>query len=285
MKQIGPSFSHVNLVRREAGKELKEWSKPTLIEDILKSEPYAVASYDELVRNVAQIHHRNRNFTLFYRGQSADHREDGKTIIVPSIYRKKEGKSKLQLKENFKKLEHFSDALKAKLNTQEKKLAGTLMLNKYPEIAWSVLQHYGVCATPLLDLSHSLHVACSFAFDGNSGKTGVIYVLGMPFATDALGYNSYEELVNIRLLSVCPPQAQRPFFQEGFLAGAFPNYKLDEPARVNQFDFGRRLVAKFEIPINDDFWGAGFTQIPNQKLYPPDDKMLDITLQIKGGDA
>jgi hypothetical protein len=61
------------------------------------------------------------------------------------------------------------------------------MLNKYPEIAWSLLQHYEICDTPLLDLTHSLHVSCSFAFDSNEGETGIIYVLGMPWQTDAIG--------------------------------------------------------------------------------------------------
>ncbi len=259
---------------------VKDWSKATQVDEILKSAPFAVTTYDELVRNVAQIHHRNRNFTLFYRGQSTDHKEDGKTVIMPSIYRKKTGKTKLLLKENFKVLEEYSAELIKKLNDREKKLAGTVMLSKYPEIAWSILQHYEVCPTPLLDISHSLHVACSFAFDRNKGETGIIYVLGMPYVTDAIGYNSYEELVNIRLLSVCPPLAHRPFFQEGYLAGPFPNYKLDICGRIKQFDFGRRLIAKFEIPIKKDFWGAGFTQIPVDKLYPKDDRVLDICNEI-----
>ena len=280
MKQVSPTFSHVNLQKKAKPTIYTDWAKPTIIDDILKSAPLVVETYDELVRNVAQIHHRNRNFTLFYRGQFSDHKEVGKTVIMPSIYRKKAEETKLPLKENFKILAEYSAALIEKLNEREKRLAGTTMLNKYPEIAWSILQHYEVCSTPLLDLSHSLHVACSFAFDRNKEKTGIIYVLGMPYATDAIGYNSYEELVNIRLLSVCPPQAHRPFFQEGYLAGPFPNYKLDVPSRIKQFDFGRRLIAKFEIPIDKKFWGAGFTKIPNEKLYPKDDLVLKICKEI-----
>jgi hypothetical protein len=156
------------------------------------------------------------------------------------------------------------------------------MLNKYPEIAWSLLQHYEICDTPLLDLTHSLHVACSFAFDRNEGEFGIVYVLGMPWPTDAISYNTYEELVNIRLLSVCPPQAQRPFFQEGYLAGPFPNYQINDPDRVNQFDFARRLIAKFEIPIrNLNFWGIGFSRIPSEKLYQANDLVKNICEELK----
>ena len=155
------------------------------------------------------------------------------------------------------------------------------MVNSYPEIAWALLQHYEKCDTPLADLTHSLHVACSFAFDRNTGSTGIVYVLGMPWQNDAIGYNSFEEVVNLRLLNVCPPSAQRPFFQEGYLAGPFPNYKLDDPSRSNQFDFNRRLLAKFEIPISEKFWGEDFKKIPPKKLYQNDDKILKLLEPIE----
>jgi hypothetical protein len=84
------------------------------------------------------------------------------------------------------------------------------------------------------------------------------------------------------LLSVCPPQAQRPFFQEGYLAGHFPNYQLDNPKRVEQFDFSRRLIAKFEIPMNNkNFWGRGFSRIPRVKLYQNNDEIKRICETLK----
>ena len=178
-------------------------------------------------------------------------------------------------------LDEKVEKLKVCLKNQSNKILGLQMINKYPEISWSLLQHYEVCDTPLLDLSRSLHVACSFAQDANAGDTGIVYVLGMPWQLDAVGYNSHEELVNIELLTVCPPQAQRPFFQEGYLVGPFPNYQLDHPQRRRQFDFARRLVAKFKIPNTPDFWDEGFTQIPASKLYPPNDPMYDLCKLIK----
>lgn len=283
MRQINHSFSHLNLERKSNKLSDKEWAKPMSLEDIINSEPRRVETYDDLVKDVAQILHHNRNYVLFYRGQGNDYKNDvGETIILPSIYRKKPDEKRLMLKERFEMLEEKVIKLKQVFKEQVLQLAGTTMLNKYPEIAWSLLQHYEICETPLLDLTHSLHVACSFAFDKNTNETGIIYVLGLPWQTDAIGYNTYEELMNLRLLSVCPPQAQRPFFQEGYLTGPFPNYQLDNPKRVEQFDFARRLIAKFQIPItNENFWGVGFDRIPSEKLYQDNDEIKRICESLK----
>lgn len=282
MKSLTTAFSHINLEQKSSSLTDKEWAKPFPLDEILKSPPRKVKTYDDLVKDVAQILYRHRNLTLFYRGQSHDHKNvDGKSTILPSIYRKGKGESRLLLKERFKQLADCVQQLRTQFADQKIKLAGTSLINKYPEIGWSILQHYEVCPTPLVDITHSLHVACSFAFDRNTGKTGIVYVLGMPWSTDAIGYNTYEELVNIRLLSVCPPQAQRPFFQEGYLAGPFPNYRLDDTSRVDQFDLARRVIAKFEIPIDEGFWGQGFVRIPSAKLYQGVDAVKDICDKVK----
>lgn len=279
MRRLPRVFSHLNInSRRDDG---ERWSAPYKVDEVAASQALRVETYDELVKKVAQILHRHRNLTLFYRGQKKDYKADGKTSILPIIYRKSDDKKILDLKNRFEVLKHRSQELVSAFNKSKIKFAGTTLINKYPEITWSILQHYGVCYTPLLDITHSLHVACSFAFDENHGKTGVIYVLGMPWVTDSIGYNTYEELVNIRLLSVCPPQATRPFFQEGYLTGPFPNYRLDDPARKDQFDFARRLIGKFEIPITDKFWGSGFNRIPNLKLYPIEDRIFELCRKLK----
>ena len=275
MKIISSSFSHINLEKKKDKAIDRRWVRAISLEEILRSEPKKVETYDELVTDVAQILFYNRGLTLYYRGQSKDYKKDEMTTLMPSIYRKKEDE-RLMLKDKFNILNDKVIEIKKTFKDSKVKYAGTSMLNKYPEIAWSLLQHYEICDTPLLDITHSLHVACSFAFDRNRNKTGIVYVLGMPWQTDALGYNTFEELLNVKLLGVCPPQAQRPFFQEGYLAGPFPNYQLDNPKRVAQFDFARRLIAKFEIPIDSKFWGAGFNRIPSQKLYQPHDKIFEL---------
>jgi hypothetical protein len=279
MRSIKTSFCHINLDLKDDKPNNPTWSKTRNLDEILMSHPRRVNTYDQLVNDVAQIHYRNRERVLFYRGQSVDYMSDNKTIILPTIYRLK-GEKRLMLKERFKTLEIKTAELKKAFRESKIKYAGTRMINQYPEIAWSMLQHYNVCDTPLLDLTHSLHVACSFAFDRNEGDTGVIYVLGMPWQFDALGYHSFDELLNLRLLSISPPKAQRPFFQEGYLAGPFPNYRLDSPGRKEQFDFARRLIAKFEIPIEDSFWGQGFSKIPHDKLYQETDEIKNICESI-----
>lgn len=113
-----------------------------------------------MVKDVAQILHRNRNLSLYYRGQSHDYKDEGKTTVHPSVYRKKQGEEKLMLKQRFKLLKERVSGLQKLFRDSTIKYAGTSLLNKYPEIAWSLLQHYEICDTPLLDLTHSLHVAC-----------------------------------------------------------------------------------------------------------------------------
>lgn len=180
MRSILPTFSHINLEKRKSKLNGKEWAKPLPLDEVLKSVPMRVNTYDDLVKNVAQILHRNRNLIFYYRGVSKDYMVNGKTTILPSIYRKKKDEKRLNLKNRFIALDDNVKVLKKLFAKEEFKLAGTLMLNKYPEIAWSLLQHYEICGTPLLDLTHSLHVACSFAFDRNKGDT----VLVVPFQMD-----------------------------------------------------------------------------------------------------
>ncbi len=279
MKSIIKSYSHINLDYKKYGISPDRRSKPVVSEEILKSVPLYVDKYDTLVKYVAQIQYRSRNMNLFFRGQSKDYMIDGKTLIMPSIYRFN-ADERSNLKQRFGNLGKKVDELRHLFNSRAVKFVGTQLINKYPEVAWAILQHYEICPTPLLDITHSLHVACSFAFDRNESDFGIIYLLGMPWQNDPIGYNSNEELVNLKLLGVSPPQAQRPYFQEGYLTGPFPNYKLDEPSRINQFDFGRRLVAKFKIPINKSFWGTGFNRIPSEKLYQKEDKILELCKTI-----
>lgn len=277
MRSIQKSYCHLNLESLHAENKVEGWYKPIPLNDILTSEPKKVATYDELVMNVAQILHRNREHIVFYRGQNTDHKvgnaENSRTSILPSIYRKCRGQKKLLLKKRFIKLNQKVQVLREVVKASHKPLSGRHFIYKYDEIAWAILQHYEVCETPLLDLTHSLHVACSFAFHNNLYKTGIIYLLGMPKQLDNFGINTFEELINLRLLSITPPEAKRPFFQEGYLAGPYPNHELDITTKINQFDFARRLIAKFEIPIKDDFWGSGFYKIPSDKLFPTDDEI------------
>jgi len=60
-----------------------------------------------------------------------------------------------------------------------------------------------------------LRVACSFATMDNENEFAYIFVFGLPYFTNRITINSEHDIINIRLLSICPPTALRPYFQEG----------------------------------------------------------------------
>ena len=64
-------------------------------------------------------------------------------------------------------------------------------------IQWSILQHYEVCPTPLLDLTHSLRVACSFAFLNSEDADPLVFVFGLPYITNRVSINSEQDLISL----------------------------------------------------------------------------------------
>lgn len=140
------------------------------------------------------------------------------------------------------------------------------------------MQHYKVCPTPFLDITQSLLVACSFAFFDSSEEV-ILYVLGMPYNTNRISRNSEHEIIDIRLLSICPPEALRPYFQEGYLAGTDGiDYRV---INKTQYDFNRRLLAKYKLMEASRFWSDGFHQLSPDALYPENDPISRICERIK----
>jgi hypothetical protein len=106
----------------------------------------------------------------------------------------------------------------------------------------------------------------------NSG-TGFVYVIGVPYPTGTITHVVDEDLKLFRLQAACPPSAQRPHFQEGFLVGSC--YVNDEELRANQ-NLSRRLITRFHIPHKSNFWMKGlFDPIPRDALLPKEDKNFD----------
>ncbi len=68
-----------------------------------------------------------------------------------------------------------------------------------------------------------------------------------------------------------------PHFQEGYLLGSFPSRAIKKESFL---DFGRRLIAKIELPVRG-FWDTDFKAIPNNALYPHNDDVQKICLEIK----
>ena len=85
-------------------------------------------------------------------------------------------------------------------------------------------------------------------------------------------------MIHIRLLSICPPQALRPHFQEGYLAGT--DEITDTYDKKTELDFNNRLIVKFELPEEKRFWGRNFHKIPEASLYPKSDPIKALCDEI-----
>jgi hypothetical protein len=165
---------------------------------------------------------------------------------------------------------------------RQKNLVGYDRLTEFQELCWAVLQHYEVCKTPLLDITNSIQAAASFALR-HDPATGILYVLGFPHINDSISFYVVEELLNIKLLSICPPDAQRPYFQGGFLVSTFPSRVSQKRASL---DVACRLIAKFRIgwgkpETSWDFWGENYEPIPDGALFPANDRVESICKKIK----
>lgn len=244
--------------------------------DIRESDPVKISSFRDLVKAVARIANHNPDYSLFFRGQGKDYKlSSGASSFYPTILRSPgRSLSNKELQERYETLDLCSTELIDRLASLQ--IENLNKLKKFPELIWSILQHYEVCPTPLVDFTHSLRVASSFALN-DVNDAAYIFVFAFPYPNGTISYFTEEELLNVRLLSACPAEALRPHFQEGYLLGSFPSR-----ARKKQpfLDFGRRLIAKFEIPKNS-FWSQDFHAIPNSALYPPHDEIADICTQIK----
>lgn len=261
--------------------------QPELTEELLQhfedpkrvgqSDPFPVSTFRELVEHTAKLAFKNKDHLIFYRGQAIDFKnKGGSSSFYPNIYRG-EHLSIRELENRFAILKGASEELVELF--QSENIEGYRELKRRKAVQWSVLQHYEVCHTPYLDFTHSLRVACSFATLDNKEEYAYIFVFGFPYLTNRISINSEHDLINIRLLSICPPTALRPYFQEGYLAGTDDITTIYESKA--ELDFNNRLIAKFRIPNNDDFWGKGFDKIPKKSLYPSNDPIFKLCDQIK----
>jgi hypothetical protein len=107
--------------------------------------------------------------------------------------------------------------------------------------------------------------------------SGIVYVFGMPNTNGSISYYADEEMINLRLLSICPPVALRPHYQESYLVGTFPTTVVTR--RRVQYDVSRRLLAKYEI-IKRRFWDNDFQEIPKEALFPKNDEMEKVAKRI-----
>jgi hypothetical protein len=202
--------------------------------------------------------------------------------MYPSLYRKPG--ATLDQDELIHRLAVLDDSRKLLIeNFLEAKYEGYLKLRKFSEICWAILQHYEVCHTPLLDLTQSLRAAASFVV-GDLSTVGYVYVLGFPHPHGSISYFVEDELLLIKLSGICPPEASRPYFQEGYLVGTFPyefgTFPYESYRKHPRFDVASRIIAKFEVG-GSQFWNDDFSPIPHGALFPVNDNMNELCEEIR----
>jgi hypothetical protein len=248
---------------------------------IIHAEPYPVSRYSDLVKHIARLAYINKDSLLFFRGQERIYRNKaGGASFYPSIYRG-EQLERTMVASRFQLLDRASQRLRDLFAAGA--IDGHQEVTRKLLIRWSILQHYEICATPLFDLTHSIRVACSFAQSAAPGRKAHVFVFGLPYVTNRISANSEHDLVVVRLLSICPPTALRPYFQEGYLA-ATADVTADYEDK-SELDFNRRLIAQFEIPTGASFWGAGLKRIGLAELYPVEDSIGQLCKSIRRGMA
>jgi hypothetical protein len=253
------------------------------LEEVRKGEGLYVRSYAELVEHVAELSFNNPEYLLFFRGQSVDYRIDSLTTIHTALFRsyKPDGRlNTLEIKNRFSLLENAEEAIAERFNLPEKfNQTVRERIQKYSILRWALLQHYGVCLTPLLDITHSLRVACSFAFQEGGGEP-FIFVLGLPQISGSITTSSEHGIQVLRLLSICPPIALRPHYQEGYLVGEFPTISFQQKAHYDraELDMANRLVCKFRLAKHEKFWSSSFGEIPREALFPDDRDQVKIAM-------
>ncbi|MEO0752850.1 MAG: FRG domain-containing protein [Pseudomonadota bacterium] len=255
---------------------------------VLRRDPgHFVKTYFELAAKIAELQFHNRDHVILFRGQSADYPSSkGGSMLKASIFRHASSQSfsLALLKRRFKRLEIAERYLVDRYNEQQ--LLGRERIMRHRILRWSVLQHYEVCDTPLLDVTNSLRVAASFASHHNSSDA-FLFAIAVPNLSGAITASSEAGMQIVRLSSACPPNAIRPHVQEGYLLGEYPEIVgPDQSGKYSYYemDFGRRLLGKFRFKPTGEFWHSeNYTMASEEALYPKQrrDPMLLLTREIK----
>lgn len=229
-------------------------------ESVAQRDGVFVKDYAELINKIASLAFKNPQYLLFFRGQQQDYKTGYSTTLLPAIFRNQIG----DLEQRYRSLMHAENLLKNHYSFD-----GTKGIRTHGILRWAILQHYVIHSTPLLDVTYSPRVACSFACIEKSTEPTYVYVLGLPQISGSISVSSEHQIQNIRLLSVCPPIARRPHYQEGHLIGDYPTLGYDEKMEIDlhEVDFNRRLVCKFMLNPKGDF-----QTIPRDFLFPSSDK-------------
>lgn len=246
---------------------------------------HCVSSFVDLATKIAELQFRNSDYVLLFRGQAHDYRNlKGFTSLKPSLFRSSKGNpSQSVLQQRYSQLESAERHLASTYARYG--YLGKQRLQRTKLVRWAILQHYEVCPTPLLDVTHSLRIAASFATHGATDDA-YLYVLGLPYLGGGMTASAEAGLQAVRLSSVCPPSAVRPHLQEGYLLGEYPEmsgFQQKELYRHYEIDFGRRLIAKFRFDPTKFWSDKYFPLVEAAALYPSKDQdpLLRLSLEVK----
>jgi hypothetical protein len=231
---------------------------------------HEVSSYRILLQKVAALSYYNSRFRILFRGQSKDYtmnhkgEEIGRSSLYPSILRSSGPTDrKAELSRRFAVLSDAEEKLKSCLSLGE--------LHRDQILRWAILQHYEVVATPLIDLTQSLQTALSFALFENRDEA-YIFALAFPQLTSLISVSIESMTQVIDFTQVCPPEALRPHFQSGVLAGDYPIGDRIEATHGRKGlvgnKFACRLLSKFKLKNCRSWASEGFTPTPSDLLYP-----------------
>jgi hypothetical protein len=252
---------------------------------VRKAKAHEVQSFMELATKIAELQFMNREHVLLFRGQSSDHKNAQRnTSLKPSLFRADDqaNPSASSLIARFSKLRDAEFILAQEYTRL--RLLGVDRIKRQQILRWAILQHYEVCPTPLLDVTHSLRIAASFASELTNDRA-YIFVIGVPNLSGAITASAEANIQMIRLSSVCPPIAARPHLQEGYLLGEYPEmtgYDQKKNYAHYEIDFGRRLVAKFYFTPRTFWRDDAFPMVERSALYPNNrDPFYEIAERIK----
>ena len=247
--------------------------------EVSTSDPYSVYSFDELFRIVSFLNVMNKTRILLFRGQSRD------LPVRPTIFRDQwHVPHRSEIVDLSLDRTHYFNALTSLCDLVQKALKAKLPrhapFDNYKKDSrlrvapWSVIQHYELWPTPVIDLTSSLRVAASFALGlPEPLNEGFLYAYALPSVTsDLMELKGVPDPIAYRLSAVCPPYAPRPHLQEGILIGhsAIQSSDLDTVA----CDFlDNMLVAKFRLSDEltngqSSFWSSEFPKFLPNALLP-----------------
>ncbi len=254
---------------------------------------FEVKNYRDLVEKIAEIAYENNRQVLVYRGQGRDYRVSGsskRSSLYPTIFRDTWGEYKITKSNRplyFRRLDKLVKSMRPKVFKEPDEGSSdsgidttihTTRKRRYDEQMLAIIQHYELFPTPMIDVTQSLQVACSFALSDLRNDSAFIYVFGLPAIGGSVSYSVEDETCVARLQTVCPPKAIRAHFQEGLLISKFPLSQR----KTDNSNLANRLLAKFKVS-RKDFWSDGYSSLNLTTLLPESDPFADElrAIQVK----